>query len=225
MIENKDCWLKDRCNRIDCDKPTCMRLFKLDKLYELALIPLNMRRHITFVLDKDKKDLEAFKRLKNIENDIMNFVNEGCSLYLHSQNTGNGKTYFALRLVEDYFDKIWASSPLKCRALFIDVPRFLLALKDNIEEKQDYITHIKSNVLDCDIVIWDDIGTKTATSYEAENLLSMINARINNGKSNIFTSNLNANEIHEYFGDRLASRIVNASSDIELFGADKRGLF
>lgn len=226
-MDKSKCWLigdKKSCNQKDCNSSFCMKFFKLNYLYEASLIPLNCRRHKNLVLDKDNKDLEAFKRLFNIEQDINNFVAEGYNLFLHSNNTGNGKTSWALRLAQAYLNGIWKDSALTCRVLFISVPRFLIALKDNISDKQEYIAKIKENVYSCDLVIWDDIGTKAATSFEAENLLSLIDTRINYNKSNIFTSNLNSNEIHNFFGDRLASRIVNNSVDIELFGKDKRGL-
>lgn len=42
------------------------------------------------------------------------------------------------------------------------------------------------------------------------------------GKANIFTSNLNSDEIYSALGSRLGSRICNASINIELHGADKR---
>ena len=44
------------------------------------------------------------------------------------------------------------------------------------------------------------------------------------GKSNIYTSNMTANELNERLGSRLYSRIQNLSVDIEFAGSDKRGL-
>lgn len=223
MVSNDKCWLKDKCNQKDCDK-FCIRLYKLDYLYDQALITLNQRNYITFVLDEKGTDREAFTKLKNISIKAEKFVSEGNNLYLHSTQCGNAKSSWAIRIVQEYFNSIWHKTPLKCRALFIHVPTFLLALKDNITMKSDYIEHIKNNVLDCDLVIWDEIGTKTSTQFESENLLSIINARLNKNKSNIYTSNLSGEELQEKLGDRLYSRIINLSEDIELFGFDKRGL-
>lgn len=220
---NEKCWLKEECNQKDCDR-FCLRHFKLDYLYEQALITLEQRKRINFMLDEREIDKQAFERLKIINDNIVDFIKEGKNVYLHSVNCGNGKTAWALRLVQDYFNNIWPSSDLRCRALFIHVPTFLLALKDNISMKNDYITHIKENILECDIVIWDEIGTKTTTPFEVENLLSIINTRLNNKKSNIYTSNLSGEELQQKVGDRLYSRIINLSEDIEFFSFDKRGL-
>lgn len=35
----EECWLKSRCNGVDCDKSFCMKKFKLDLLYEKSLLP------------------------------------------------------------------------------------------------------------------------------------------------------------------------------------------
>lgn len=223
LDENKNCWLQEQCNHKDCDN-FCIRLFKLNYLYEQAFVPLHQRKHINFVLDNKGTDKEAFLKLKYISEHIESYVVDGNNLYIHSVNTGNSKTSWALRMLQCYFNSIWHKSDLKCKALFIHVPTFLLSLKDNLNVKSEYIEHIKQNVLDCDLVIWDEIGTKTSTPFEAENLLSIIDTRLNNKKSNIYTSNLNGNELQEKIGDRLYSRIVNLSEDIELFGFDKRGL-
>jgi DNA replication protein DnaC len=223
MTENKDCWLKDECNQKDCDS-FCMRLFKLDYLYKEALISASQRKHVALRIDADGTDEQAFSALKNIENNIESFISQGKNLYIHSTNTGNGKSSWALRFIQTYFNRVWLKSSLRCRALFINVPRFLLSLKENISEKSDYVAHIKENILTCDIVVWDDIATKQTSIFESEHLYSMIEARIADGKSNIFTSNLTAVEMHKALGDRLYSRIVNLSQDIELKGSDKRGI-
>lgn len=222
-MENKDCWLKDNCNRRDCNT-FCMRLFKLDYLYKEALMPLNQRRPLKLRLDASMVDENAFVKLKEIQDNICQFVEEGNSVYIHSSIAGNGKTSWAIRLMQTFFNKIWPKTKLECRGLFINVPRFLLSLKDNIETKSEYVEHIKRNVLDCDLVIWDEVGSKGLTQFEHEHLLSLINARIDSGKANIYTSNLTSEELHKVVGDRLHSRIVNRSVNIEFFGLDKRGI-
>jgi len=202
-----------------------MKYYKINTLYDLALIPLNKRTHVNLRIDDDGRDEEAFTKLKEIENNIVDFIKSGKSLFLYSPITGNGKTLWTLRMVEAYFNKIWLKSELKCKVLFISVPRFLLELKSNISEKSEYVEHINENVLDCDLVIWDDIATKLGTEFELSHLLSIIDTRINNGKSNMFTSNLSGVELNKALGDRLYSRIQNYSDVvIELQGKDKRGI-
>lgn len=224
-MDSKNCWLKNNCKQLHCDDPNgCMILYKLDFLYNQANVPLKLREPLILKVDADGTDLEEFKQLKQIQDNVIEFINNGEQLLIHSKGCGNGKSSWALRLLQTYFNKIWLRADLNCKALFINVPHFLLALKDNISSKNEYIQHIKDNVLTCDLVIWDDIGTKNSTSFESENLLSMIEGRILNNKANIFTSNLNDQELHDALGDRLASRICNLGYNITFNGGDKRGL-
>ena len=219
-----NCYLRASCNGKDCDT-FCIRKYKMDSLYSAALMTESQKQHIALRVDADGTDLEQFKQLAGIEQNICKFVEEGKNLYLHSSTCGCGKTSWSLRLVEAYFNKIWARSEPTCRALFISVPRFLLALKDSITNKSSYIDYIKENVLLADLVVWDDIAAKAAsTDYEATHLLNIIDNRIALGKSNIYTSNLNRAQMYSVLGERLTSRIANMSIDIELFGSDKRNL-
>ena len=221
--ENKECWLCNECNHVDCDK-FCLRRFKLDFLYNEALVSLKQRTRIPLRLDNDGLDRDNFQYLSTIEKNILNFVHDGGNLYIYSSTTGNGKTSWALRMIQAYLNKIWYESELTCRALFINVPRYLLALKDNISQKSDYVAHIKENVLNADLVVWDEVGTKGLTPFEHENILNIINARIDAGKANIYTSNLSDEELHQSVGDRLYSRIAILSDGVELLGSDKRAL-
>lgn len=217
------CYLYEQCNHRDCGK-FCLRKYKMDSLYTAALMSDSQKKHIALRVDEDETDLEQFKQLAAIEKDIVNFINEGKNLYLHSSRPGNGKSSWSIRLAQAYFNKIWARTEVKCRVLFISVPRFLLAIKDNISAKSSYVEYIKENVLEADLVIWDDLATKVASEFETSHLLSLIDNRITLGKSNIYTSNLNRQQLCSALGERLSSRVANMSIDIELFGSDKRVL-
>lgn len=230
MILSNECYLTNTCkkfknNKCNLSTPSfCPRLFKLNYLYDESLLSLKQREFHTLRPDEDGTDRDKFIQLKQVENNIELFVTEGHNLFLHSYQCGNGKTAWSIRLLQAYLNKIWHKCSLECKVLFIHVPRFLLALKENINTPSEYVEHIRKNVLNADLVVWDEVATKSATQFEHENLLSLINTRIDYNKSNIYTSNLSSEELREKLGERLHSRIVNLSTDIELFGSDKRGL-
>jgi DNA replication protein DnaC len=196
----------------------------MDSLYSAALMSESQKKRIALKVDEDGTDLEQFKQLAAIENNIVNFITEGKNLYLHSANCGNGKSSWSVRLAQAYFNKIWARTEGKCRVLFISVPRYLLAIKDNISNRNTYAEYVKENVLEADLVIFDDIAAKMGSEFELTHLLNIIDNRISLGKSNIYTSNLNRQQLYNALGERLTSRVANMSIDIELRGADKRVL-
>lgn len=223
---NKDnCWYKKVCpyyNQERCDQ-NCIRYLKMFYLVNNSLLTEKQQHPIK--LYAEPIDEDNFNLLAVIKKNITNFVNQGKNLLLHSKITGNGKTAWAIKLLMSYFNKIWAEDDFSVRGIFINIPRFFNALKEDIRESQDYVKHIRDNVLKADLIIWDELGVKTLTPYEHDYLLSYINARLDAGKSNIFTSNLNEKELLEVLGNRLYSRIINSSQLIELKGNDKRGLY
>lgn len=216
--ENKDCWLTDDCTQSNCDA-FCWRRYKLARLYDEANVSMRQRKRFPL---KTKVDNEAFKSLEDIEKSIKEFVGSGSNLYIYSRTCGNGKTSWSLRLLQSYFEAIWPEASLSCHGLFIHVPTYLIAIKEYIEDRNEYVKHIKENMLNADIIIWDDIGNKTTTQYESDSLLSIIDNRMSFGKSNIYTSNLTDAEMSRFLGDRLASRITHASHVIEFKGEDRR---
>lgn len=225
-----DCFLYDNCKKYKTgtcgltEGEFCIKLFKLDYLYNESLLTKNQREYVALRIDADGTDRDEFMYLKGVENSIEQFVNDGKSLYIFSETCGNGKTAWSIRLIQAYFNAIWHKCDLNCKALFINVPRFLLELKDNISNKSDYIQQIKSKILDADLVVWDEVATKAVTQFEHENLLSLINSRIDLNRAQIFTSNVAPENLRDIVGDRLYSRVINLSTIIEFKGADKRGL-
>ena len=220
-MDNSMCWLKDNCNKIDFNKPNCIKLVKLDYLFNEANVDYNMRKNIPLFLTSED-DRKVFEYLSQVQKNINQYVSNGDNLYIYSENVGNGKSAWALKLLQAYIYSIWPSSKLECRALWIHVPQFLLALKDNISEKSEYIAHIKKNILDCDLVVFDEFGEKTSTQFETEHLLSYINTRLSLGKSCFYTSNIKPEELNLVVGDRLASRVIGLSNTLEFKGKDMR---
>lgn len=228
---SSNCYLTDTCWKYQnkdtsckSENKFCPRFFRMDYLYNQALLSVKQRQYTPLAIDADGTDREQFGTLKAIEDNIEKFVEQGTNLYIHSPISGNGKTEWSLRLIQSYISKIWFKSDLRCRALFINVPRYLIALKESITTPSEYVSHVKKNIFDADIVVFDELGIKAATTFEYENLLNFINTRIDLGKSNIYTSNMIPSELNERLGSRLYSRIQHMSVDVEFRGADKRGL-
>lgn len=226
MILSNECWMKDTCKKqnktcIECNE-FCMKLFKINELYKKSGLTNEQKKPINLYLDKTKSDKNAFTKLSEIKSNISNFIKDGNNLFIWSRNCGNGKSSWCVKLLQSYIDEIWAVSDITCRVLFIHVPRFLISLKNNLSNSDEYAEFIKENVLQADVVVWDELATKTATPFEIENLLTFINTRLSVGKSNFYTSNVEPKEISEVMGDRLYSRVINTATVIELKAPDMR---
>lgn len=226
LITKDNCYIQHNCKKFSqniCNEVFCIRLYKMNELYDLSLLSMQQRQPIILKLDSSKVDENAYLTLNSYQQDIVNFVQMGHNVYICSPIAGNGKTSWAIKLIQAYLQKIWATSDLVCRALFINVPTYTRELKLSIGRYSEYIQMINDSVLTADIVVWDDIAIKSNSSYEYEQLLSIIDTRINDKKCNIFTSNVLPNDLSKCLGSRLSSRILGTSSVIELKGVDKRG--
>lgn len=220
---NKEkCWYKKTCSKFGTDEcnPNCIRYMEMDYLIETSNIPKANQFKNTLIAEKI--DLENFKFLTEIKNDVINFVENGENLYIFSQNLGNGKTTWAIKIMLSYFNKIWAGNGFVQRGLFIHTPSFLTKFKEVMNKKDEEFEDMKKQLLEVDLVIWDDIAAGKLSDFDHTNLLTYIDQRKLNGKSNIYTGNLNDAELSVAVGNRLKSRIWNDSSTVELFGKDRR---
>lgn len=223
-FDKEKCWYKEACNlykSADC-YAGCIRYMEMFYLMNTSGIP--EKRQYPVILMPEECDYEAFVFLRDkIKKDIVNFVSGGKSLYIYSEGFGNGKTSWAVKMMQSYFDKIWSGNGFKTKGLFINVPTFMKQLRENISNKDELFFHKLSMLPHVPLVIWDDIAACTLKDYDHMNLLSFIDERLLNGLSNIYTGNLGEDKIAEALGNRLASRVFNQSIKVELFGIDRRG--
>lgn len=223
-FDKEECWYKSACkyyNSEEC-KDTCLSFLKMHYLVNHSL--LGKRYQHPIILFPDKCDIESFEYLVSIRKDIVNYVKCGRSLLLLSKDTGVGKTTWSSKLMLQYLSKIKDTSDFKPRALFINVPDLCNRLKLSISRPDETLDYILKYIKDVDLVVWDDIGSDSISSYEHGNIYSIINYRVDNNKSNIYTTNATEEKLKELFGVRLWSRIYNMSDIVEFYGTDKRGL-
>lgn len=216
-----DCWYKGKCLQNCGDN--CIRYKLVKSLFSQSNLPENLWKPKD-LLCEEKGDKSAFDELNLISKDIENHIKSGYNIYIYSGNPGNGKTSWAIKLMYAYFDKIWHKSCFECKALFINVPKFLYTCKKSISENIEGFDNLCKLIPTVDLVVWDDVGETVMTGYEHQIIFQYIDDRLNMGKANIYTSNKDYNELSKLIGDRLASRIYNGSQCIHFVEADKRGL-
>lgn len=209
------CWYKNVC-KSECTD-TCIRYLEMQFLMDSSGLPENKQTPEKL---SPGSDLESFQKLQSIKDNIESFVVNGNNLLLTSPYTGNGKTSWAIKLLLKYFDRVWAGNGFKVRGLFVHMPTLLLKLKNfNDPISEEY----KDNLINVDLVVWDDIGSVNLSAYDSNQLLALLDTRLATGKSNIYTTNLDENSFEKFLGQRLKSRIWNTATKIELKGRDRRG--
>lgn len=222
-VSTKDkCWYKNICDKSRCGDNFCIRHYKMSCLTHMATLEGKECYPIPLRLDSDGTDRDAYNQLKSIQQDISTFVTNGNNLLIYSTICGNGKTVWARKLLLSWFDSIWATTDFECRGLFISLPRLMTALKNNISKPDEYFQYIDENILNADLIVWDELNYKDMSGFEHDYLLNVLDRRISTGKANIFTGNFSLDIIERKLGSRLCSRIVGSSIKVELKGKDKR---
>ena len=81
----------------------------------------------------------------------------------------------------------------------------------------------KNDIMNCDLLILDDIASTGVSQYDLSQLLYIIDYRTLNEKSIIYTGNLGFKDLESTLGAKLASRIwSNNTTTIEIKGSDRR---
>ena len=219
-FEKDNCWYASVCQQYDTAECNahCIRYMEMHYLMENSGIP--KKKQIPTPLVPDSCDLETFKKLKAIKDDIVEFVQDGHNLYLYSQQFGNGKTSWAIKLLGKYFNDVWEGNGFRCRGLFISVPMFITNLNTFKNDKDFEL--LKERIKTVDLVVWDDITVTGASASSYLTLASYIDARQLSGLANIFTGNFDGEQLKETLSDRLTSRIWDASIRLELTGSSRR---
>lgn len=215
---NSNCWYVNSCVE-DCDN--CVVYVQLKWQMDNSGLFKSQQRPINLYIDSDNEiDRKAYKRLSAIRAGICEFVDEHKNLYITSENSGNGKTSWAIKMLQTYFHYTANGNYENLKGMFVSTTDLLLRLKDF---NNPIPPEFKKNLENVDLVVFDDIAVSGISQYDYTQLFNIINNRIAAEKSCIFTSNIvKYEELEKVLGTRLASRIYNASEIIELRGADRR---
>lgn len=219
---NDYCWYSEKCKQRESSTcNNCIRKTCMNSLFSKSLVPESLWKYKDLICGD--ADTPAFEELSLTSKSIGLWVQGGYNLYIFSEYCGNGKTSWAIRLLFKWFDSIWHKSGFDCHGLFINVPKFLYDHKRNINAEVKGFEELCNLISTVELVIWDDLPTRTLTEYEHQILLQFIDDRMNSGLSNIITGNCNRVECSERIGERLTSRIFGNSRIIEFKEGDKRG--
>ncbi len=135
-------------------------------------------------------------------------------------NTGTGKTCVASAIANAVLDKGHTVMFLTA----FDFTRLMTRYHTTpIADRSVYI----EDILNCDLLVLDDLGSEQRIrNVTVEYLFRVLSTRQNNGKCNVYTSNLSAYDgsLREFYGDRVFSRLVDKNNTFvfEFDGDDVR---
>ena len=185
-------------------------------------LPIRNLENINLI--PETKDIEAFKQLSLIKDNIVKFVNDGYNLLIFSNNPGNGKTTWSIKLGLEYIDYIAKYAFDYVPILYVNLPLYFDTRKASIQDKslESEVRRIETIIKQAKLVIFDDIGIRDLSEFEKQLLYIWIEYRTSNKKSSIYTSNIRPDNFNNIFGMRIADRIIGYSTIIEITGQSRR---
>ena len=95
-----------------------------------------------------------------------------------------------------------------------------------MSKNKSSIDNIYNSVLNCDLLIIDDLGTESLNSMKLSELFTILNTRIlnlnNKITKTIISTNLDLNDIFRIYEERIGSRIIGYYDIYRFFGEDLR---
>lgn len=103
------------------------------------------------------------------------------------------------------------------------LPRLLALLRESFDGPGPSLSELLDRLTAVDLLHIDDVGAEKTTPWVLEQLYSIVNARYEDGRAIMGTTNLEHPELREQIGDRTVSRIIEICGDpVPLFGEDHR---
>ena len=134
-------------------------------------------------------------------------------------NTGVGKTFLANCIAKELLDR-------GNTVIYLTAFRLFDILEKHKFSKDEDSAYTASNqfdyILDCDLLIIDDLGTELNNSFTNSQLYLIINERLLHQKSTVISTNLSLPNINSTYGERIFSRIVSSFSVQRIIGEDIR---
>lgn len=214
---------------VEGKKCQCLRQAEIAVLYGQSNLNYVLARENFDMVTCEYYDRELIVNEKSGINqlDYMKAVIKECQIYaenfrekggniLFCGKAGTGKTFLTNCIAKALLDEAEAVIYLTAPELFqvLSDKRFDRGTADREERYQ--------GILDCDLLIIDDLGTELGSSLVNSDLFYCLNSRMLKGLATIISTNLSMNGIRDHYSERISSRIFDSYRIIPLFGGDIR---
>lgn len=129
--------------------------------------------------------------------------------------TGLGKTHLSLAIANVVINRGYS-------VVYGTTQNILGDLQNENFGRDENIRYNERAVLNCDLLILDDLGTEFKSSYTVACLYNIINSRISSKLPTIISTNIGFDELEEKYDQRIVSRVAGEYTKFMLVGNDIR---
>ena len=145
---------------------------------------------------------------------VRNFDTEFSNLLFYG-TSGLGKTFLSHCIAKELLGTAHTVLYLTAYELFDILGKAMY------HEEEDFAAS-GEHILDCDLLIIDDLGTELSNAFTLSRLSLCINERFLNRRSTIISTNFGVQELADHYGERNFSRIFSSYTPLRFFGEDIR---
>lgn len=146
------------------------------------------------IMEKIKGKLEKY---------VAGFPEVGVKNLIFTGHAGSGKTFAATAVAGEVMQKGYTAAIMTAFGFVENMRAYHTTFDDS---KESY----PSPVLDCDLLVIDDLGTESILkNITLEYLYLVLNERMISGKHTLVTTNLTPNDLASRYGERTASRLFD----------------
>ena len=205
--------------KCSCFKTKLIKLYYKDSELEEAVKTNNFKNFNINLYPNHKLNDERYTPRKNIE-DILeyitgeylpNFKNTNTNLLFYG-NSGTGKTFLSWCIAKELLDRGFL-------VVYKTSDDLLRALKD-IKFNND--TDLENLLINCDLLIIDDLGSEQITDFSSTELFTLINKKILKNKKMLISTNLSLPLISKRYSERISSRLIGEFKLFKFFAEDIR---
>ena len=211
------------------EKCHCFRQAAIDMLYTQSNLKeiLQTENFDTFSFDYYNNTEEnaitgktAYANMREIHTYCKQYVNQFRSNYenlLFYGGTGIGKTFLSNCIAKELLDRSFSVIYLTAIQLFDIFSQYTFE-NDDEENTDDMLPFI----LDCDLLIIDDLGTELTNSFTNSKLFYCLNERFMRKKPVLISTNLTLDKINQIYSERIFSRLSSNFTLLKFYGEDIR---
>lgn len=159
---------------------------------------------------------------------VMSRIKQACERYAQSftpksdsilffGRTGLGKTHLSLSIANEVIAKGY-------NVVYAPIARVLQQIEREYFSRENKDSKTLESVINCDLLIIDDLGTEFKTSFVTSTIYDIINSRILSGRPTLINTNLSLEELENQYSERVVSRISHGYKKFTFVGEDVRTL-